>query len=238
MSIHDNSSLETTMFTTYHHDAEPLDYTKVHLDNLNISLEFAQNHSCSCLPKGKSLFSTFSVSGRIYDLKKHVLPRLLKQSIVPDGTCVKISTCSGKVKRQIGRGKHGIVAILDNEKNCNSHIVIKTRSPTTSLAWEFDVLRKLEMRVRPHWKQQYPLPFPVEVSLILLADGAILGMKASSLSGFNLLSLANIYRRHGIVMPEILVLHYTSIMLHTLEVLHWHGKVLVSNNMCITDFFF
>jgi len=78
--------------------------------------------------------------------------------------------------------------------------------------------------------------FPVALSYLSLADGALLGMTAgltkASLS-LNLVDLANLYRiRFGQSgVPEILAFYYTARMLRTLEVLHWRGKVLVRRTL-------
>lgn len=103
-------------------------------------------------------------------------------------------------------------------------IAVKAQAPTGCLAWECEILRRLEERIE---EEDGTYVFPKPLSFVSLADGGILGMTAGSKTGFNLVDLVNIYKlKLGEHVPEIVTLHYVSRLLRHLEQLHWHGKVL------------
>jgi hypothetical protein len=112
-------------------------------------------------------------------------------------------------------------------------IIMKVQSPIRCLAWEYEVLCKINDRIRPNVSKSFPSPkaFPTALSLVFLADGAILTtsmVKNQSLSRtLNLSDLKRMYDRSGEEIPEILIIYYTARMLYTIELLHWQAKVLV-----------
>jgi len=142
---------------------------------------------------------------------------------------VQIGKHAGTMRKELGRGAYGVVALMDlgeeGSKNKGT-IAVKAQCPTDCLAWECEILRKLESRAKV---DDATYGFPCALSFLSLADGAILSMTAGSNSGLNLVDLANVYKlKLGEHVPEIIALHYVSRMLRHLEQLHWHGKILVS----------
>ena len=131
----------------------------------------------------------------------------------------------GILKKELGRGAYGTVLLMDGP---TSKIAIKAQSPTDSLAWEYEIMQRLENRLSLSGSSgMYNFPRPL--SFLSMSDGGVLSMSAASESGFNLVDLSNFYKlKIGETVPEILALHYTSIALKIIEKLHWHGKILVS----------
>jgi checkpoint serine/threonine-protein kinase len=128
--------------------------------------------------------------------------------------------------RELGRGAYGVVVLMDlNESQDGADVIaVKAQSSTASLAWECEILRRLEGRAE---EKITPYSFPSPLSFISLADGGLLSMTAASKTGLNLVDLANVYQlRLGEHVPEIVSLHYVSRMLRHLEKLHWHGKII------------
>jgi checkpoint serine/threonine-protein kinase len=129
--------------------------------------------------------------------------------------------------RELGRGAYGVVVLMDlrdGSGDGTDTIAVKAQAPTDCLAWECEVLRRLQVRTN---EKVGTYAFPTPFSFISLADGAILSMTAGSGTGFNLVDLTNIYKlKLGEHVPELVALHYVSRMLRHLEQLHWHGKIL------------
>mmetsp|Transcript_17397 Transcript_17397/g.42616 ORF Transcript_17397/g.42616 Transcript_17397/m.42616 type:complete len:297 (+) Transcript_17397:3467-4357(+) len=107
---------------------------------------------------------------------------------------------------------------------CEEVMAVKSQTPTSCLALEYQCLRRLEERVGSNHGFH---PFPKPLSFVSLADGGILSMTAGSKSGLNIVDLANIYRvKLGETVPELVALHYTSRMLKHVETLHRQGRIL------------
>lgn len=147
---------------------------------------------------------------------------------------VQIGKHSGVMNCELGRGAYGMVALMgvhDEDEGVGADtIAVKAQSPTDCLAWECEILRRLENRMESNCDAYV---FPRPLSFISLADGGIFSMTAGSKTGLNLVDLVNVYKlRLGEHVPEIITLHYVSRMLRHLEQLHWHGKMLVSHVAC------
>lgn len=123
---------------------------------------------------------------------------------------------------------YGVVVLLDTSAEQGT-VALKAQGPADCLAWEYEILEKVEQRVGQHLNRNC-FPYPRPMSYISFADGALLSMSASSSSGLNLVDLVNVYgAKLNEKVPEIIVLHYASRMLHHIEYLHWHGKILVGD---------
>ena len=146
---------------------------------------------------------------------------------ISGNTNVQIGKHIGIMCRELGRGAYGVVVLMDlkgDSEDGADVIAVKAQTSTAVLAWECEILRRLEGRAK---EKVTTYAFPSPLSFISLADGGILSMTAASRTGFNLVDLANIYKlRLGEHVPEIVSLHYVSRMLRHLEKLHWHGKIL------------
>ena len=173
-----------------------------------------------------SLLSLLTMSGETYHLPHLLLPREFRSKRVSARTKVAVGKHSGFVCKELGRGAYGVVVLMDvGEEKYQDTIALKAQSPTDCLAWEYEILRRVEERVAP---KDRAYGFPRALSFMSLADGGLLSMTAASKTGLNLIDLANVYRvKLGETVPEIIALHYTSRMLKHLEILHWHGKILV-----------
>ena len=181
----------------------------------------AQGH----LPPSVSLSDILSRSGLICDCPTDVIPRSFRTDGQLGRKDIRIGRSTATVKLELGRGAYGIVALLD-AKEGDECIAVKAQRPPGCLAWEYEVMRKIEERLGDRLDTRLQA-FPKAFSFVALADGALLGMSAASSSGLNLVDLVNIYKvRLGETVPEIIALHFVSIMLTTLELMHWHGKVL------------
>jgi hypothetical protein len=209
----------------------PCSYCDIYTNNLNESrIRLKESKTAGSFPRRKTLAHVLSTSGFVCDLPTYVIPRPLKQRTVQHGVELIIDCCKGIVDQELGRGSNGIVVVLEEEGQSDiGPIAIKSQSPTGCLAWEYEILKTIENRVRDgNSKQIGSLPFPTALSFVSLADGALLTTTAASRSGLNLIDLKNIYADNGEDIPEVLVLYYTTRMLHHIELLHWHAKVLVS----------
>lgn len=168
-------------------------------------------------------------TGRTFHFPSISLPKQLRRKRAIQNTEVTVGKHTGIVRKELGRGVYGVTFLMNIAGNGDDQdVAIKVQSPTGSLAWEFEVLQRLQSRLCGH-SGRIDFPFPTPLSLVSLADGGIMSMSAASNSGLHLVDLSNFYKiRLGETVPEVVVLHYTSIMLRIIEDLHWHGKILVS----------
>lgn len=173
------------------------------------------------------LLALLSLHGQIFHLPHISLPREFRSKRISGNITILIGKHAGVMCRELGRGAYGVVVLMDINSEFRDGpdvIAVKAQTPTNCLAWEYDILRKLEERTNEGpGTHAFPNPF----SFISLADGGILSMTAGSRTGFNLVDLANIYKlKLGEHVPEIVCLHYVSRMLRHLEQLHWKGKII------------
>lgn len=201
-----------------------IEYKDAYSGNLNAAIQRVKASGSSSFPSRETSLVKVLTRGRLVcELQTHTLPRPLKSRHLDlSGATIKVGHCEGTVKRELGRGVYGVVALLD--RGDSQEIAIKAQSPAGCLAHEYEILRSIEDRVGEDDKKQ---SFPRALSFLYFADGALLGMTAASASGLNLIDLVNIYTKHGERIPEILALHYTARMLVHIEALHWKAKILV-----------
>lgn len=204
-----------------------IDYANTHERDTKKALRHLQTSSSVASNSRAPLLSLLTNQGRTFHLPHVLLPREFRAKHLSGNTQVVVGKHSGLVSKELGRGAYGVVVLMDVEdKDQSDTIAVKAQSPTDCLAWEYEVLRRLEDRVAS--KQSGEYSFPRALSFISLADGGILSMTAGSKSGLNLVDLSNAYRiKLGEPVPELVTFHYTSRMLRHLEILHWHGKILV-----------
>jgi hypothetical protein len=211
-----------------------IDYPSCHKNDVVSAMARLKEQSCRFPPNRRSLFKILQSGNFVYDVPSHKLQetlRLPKQGGAPvaPGTEIRFGKSSTTVKRDLGRGSYGRVVLLEPDPSCQQQLVaLKAQSPTNCLAWEFEILKKVQSRIGPQY-QQGCFPYSVPLSYISLFDGALLAMTAASSSGFNLVDLANVYRspQHNRSIPELVVMYYTAKMLLRVEEVHWHGKILV-----------
>lgn len=175
-----------------------------------------------------------STKGTVRDMPTQSMPRALRKKTSTQGSEVHVGSKSGVIKHELGRGSYGVVVMMETEnvdsgEGENGIVAVKAQAPTDCLAWEYEVMRRLEERVSQHCPNttSSPFPFPVPLSYVALADGGLLGMTAGSATGMNLVDIVNVYKiAEGGPVPELIALHYTARMLKHVETLHWHGKIL------------
>ncbi|CAJ1966981.1 unnamed protein product [Cylindrotheca closterium] len=201
-----------------------VDYLKVHEHESQEALQHLQRSSV--VPRSNvSLTDLLSSAGDSFDLPHLLVPKLLlRKSVIPSKAKLCIGgKYSGRICNELGRGTYGVVVLMKKHKT-EEVMAVKSQTPTSCLALEYQNLRRLEERVS---SKQGCHPFPKPLSFISLADGGILTMTAGSKSGLNLVDMVNIYRvKLGETVPELLALHYTSRMLKHIETMHRHGRIL------------
>lgn len=227
---------EDTTMTIRFPQGGAIDYLSLHHRNMTDSVNRVKLNASGSLPDAKSLSNALSSRLMNYDLPTHVLPRPLKRGTFQPGTQLTLGCSTATVDRELGRGAYGVVVLLKDAGQFNTGaIAVKSQSPIGCLAWEYEILKKVEDRVRKSSQQVAGrLPFPSALSFVSVADGAMLAMSAGSRSGLNIVDLVNVYAKLGEQVPEIVALHYTARMLHHLGVLHWHAKVMVRKNSFIS----
>jgi hypothetical protein len=168
-------------------------------------------------------------TGRTFHFPSISLPKQLRRKQTTSNTEVTVGKHTGIVHKELGRGVYGVIFLMNiSTLEDNQDVAIKVQSPTGSLAWEHEILQRLERRFCGH-SGRNSFPFPRPLSLVSLSDGGIMSMSAASKSGLNLVDLSNFYKlKLGETVPEVIALHYTSTALRIIEELHWHGKILVS----------
>lgn len=195
-----------------------------------MSLRRLQSSSSVASNSRAPLPSLLSTRGKCFHLPHVVLPREFSSKHITANTQICVGKHTGVISKELGRGGYGVVALMETEKNCDqtNTIAIKVQSPTDCLAWECEILRRLEKRAKKSDEKDESYPFPRPLTFVSLADGSILSMTAGSKSGLNLVDLVNIYKvKLAEPVPELVALHYTSRLLSHIERLHWHGKILV-----------
>jgi hypothetical protein len=206
-----------------------VDYEKTHDRDIRMALKRLRNTSIVAPDSGTPLFDLLASRGKVFHLPNTILPRQLRLKRIARNTEVVVGRHSGLLSRELGRGAYGLVVLMDVfVHNVSSKAAIKVQSPTDSLAWEYEVLQRLEDRMSKHGMVGTSNAYPRPLGFISLADGGILSMSAASDSGLNLVDLSNIYKlKLGEPVPELIALHYTSQMLNIVADMHLHCKILV-----------
>jgi len=127
------------------------------------------------------------------------------------------------VLNKLGSGVYGTV-ILCSISPFKDFFAMKIQRDPQSLAWEYEILEKIQSRHHSARDVYFPLP----LNFSLFSDGATLNMTAASDHGLNLVDIVNI---HGGSVPELLAIHYTSRMLTCLRSLHFNCHILVSHKL-------
>jgi hypothetical protein len=177
-------------------------------------------------------FSTLSRSGFVCHLPKVRIPATLQtETRLVEKAEVQLGDENGigVVRAELGRGKHrGVVALLALDENSAgaSAVAVKVQPATGLLAFEYEILQKIETRVGG---SDAAASFPRPLAFLSLENGALMSMTARSMSSMNLVDLSKFYgsRRRG-ALPELIALYYTARMLRHIKVLHKRGKILVS----------
>jgi hypothetical protein len=204
------------------------DYMMSHDHDVNMALRRLQTTATVIIDNMAPLSILLASKGKAYHLPRVALPKQLFRKNVLSETEITVGKHAGIIRKELGRGAYGIIFLMDiSSSQQKNDLAIKVQSPTDSLAWEFEVLRRLENRF-PSKSMSFRYSFPRPFSIVSLADGGIMSMCAASKSGLNLVDLTNFYKlKLGEVVPEVIALHYTSVALRIVEELHWHGMILV-----------
>ncbi|KAG7364896.1 Mad3/BUB1 homology region 1 domain containing protein [Nitzschia inconspicua] len=203
------------------------EYKIVHDHDVVMSLRRLQTTSTVTTDNRAPLSTLLVTKGQAFHLPSIALPKqLCRKRTIVDAE-ISVGKHSGIVRKELGRGAYGIIFLMDIAGGTKNHdLAIKVQSPTDSLAWEFEILKRLESRF-PSKMTNYSYSFPRPFSIVSLADGGIMSMSAASKTGLNLVDLSNFYKlKLGEMVPEVVAMHYTSITLRIVEELHWHGMVL------------
>jgi len=199
------------------------EYQKVHNHDVQMALRRLQTSSMVAADSRTPLFSLLVPKSKAYYFPACVLPKQLRKSRLTINTEIAVGKHSGILTKVLGNGAYGRIFLMNGT---NGKIAIKVQSPTDCLAWEYEILQRLEKRILSR-SRCYTFWFPRPFAFLQVADGAILSMSAVSDSGLNLVDLSNFYKlKLGQTVPEIIALHYTSVALRIVEELHWHGKIL------------
>lgn len=149
-----------------------VDYTKSHNHNIRMALKRLQNKSIVASDSRAPLVSLLVSSGKVFHLPNAVVPRQLRLKRIAYNTEVSVGKHGGILNRELGRGAYGVVVLMNVSKNnISNNIAIKVQCPTDSLAWEYEVLQRLEDRISRNGKVCSSYAFPRPFGFISLADG-------------------------------------------------------------------
>jgi hypothetical protein len=209
-----------------------MEYKKAHDRDVTMSLRRLQKISTFTTDNRAPLSTLLVSKGQSFQLPNISLPKQFCRKPKVSDTEVTLGKHSGIIRKELGRGAYGIIFLMEiSDSDQQRDLAIKVQSPTDSLAWEFEILQRLESRF-PSASKNFHYSFPRPFSIVSLADGGIMSMSAASRSGLNLVDLSNFYKlKLGEMVPEVIALHYTSVALQIVEDLHWHGMILVSFNV-------
>lgn len=143
------------------------------------------------------------------------LPKALVKSTKKNGVTFVHNNSECQVLHTLGKGSYGTVLLCQDSNG--QEFALKIQVPSGCLAWEYQVLTTL------HKQKCFKDVIPTPISLDLYDNGGVMSMDAGSRSGCNLLDLVNLYEGN---LPELLCIHYTYVMLSTIEKLHFQGKYL------------
>jgi hypothetical protein len=203
-----------------------VDYATVRKRDLQSAANRLKSVAQGYLPPNASLSEVFSRSDFVCSCPTDVLPRFFKEKEASNGRFIRIGRGKSEVINELGRGAFGVVTLVEVEQT-GGVIAVKIQKPAGCLASEYEIMRKLSVRLDEKFPKACGESFPRALSYMSLADGAIMSMSAASASGLNLIDLCNVYKvRLECETPGIIILHYAARMLYHLELLHWHGQLL------------
>mmetsp|Transcript_28205 Transcript_28205/g.68625 ORF Transcript_28205/g.68625 Transcript_28205/m.68625 type:complete len:361 (+) Transcript_28205:2802-3884(+) len=156
------------------------------------------------------------------------LPYQFKRSKIPPNSIVHFGDHRGLISRELGRGMNGIVLLIEVQSDRDVQTVaLKVQTAPASLAWEFEILKRLENRLHRRRRKNDSPNFPLPLSFVCCHDGAFMSLSPASRSGFHLLDLSNFYRtKLRQEVPELIALHYLVWMMRILDELHRDGRIL------------
>lgn len=225
-----NSDFASTTVLMDPRAMDAVDYCKKNKQDLKDATKRLKQAASGRVGQKTSLIQILAAK-TVYNISNYVLPRPFRRKLLEKGSEIKIGSTKGTVKQELGRGTYGVVVLLDiDEEGSSETMAVKAQPHVESLAHEYEMLQKIEDRIGHQYShkenQSDPFPFPNPMSFVALADGGLMGMTAASESGLNLVDLVNTYQEQGWKMDDLVALHYMARMLHHLELLHWHGKIL------------
>lgn len=206
---------------------QALDYEKTHKKDVQSAEKRRKRLWGEKNWKKTTLTKLLSSKGVRYSIPNYALPKVFKKKSIERGEKINIGGTDATVLQELGRGAFGVVVLMEIKNGPNLAVKASINDSDT-LAWEYEVLQKIEERINPKQFGSSPFPYPKPLSCLKLADGGMFCMTAASDSGLNLVDIVNLYKyKLGENVPELVVLHYTVKMLDLIERLHWHGKILV-----------
>ena len=211
-----------------------VDYRQAHRGNIKSALSRLRQSASDSIGRVTSLSELMSARHLVYDVPAYVQPRVFKAKLVDRGTEIRIGASSGTVAQELGRGAYGVVVLMNGENQSDGKLAVKGQTDAETLAWEYEILKKVESRIEPKLGIQqnrtnrvFPYPKPIAFAALAAHSGGIMSMTAASNSGLNLVDVVNVYKvRQGSSVPELIALFYATRMMNHLENLHWHGKIL------------
>ena len=206
---------------------DAIDYEKALKASTFGAMRLIKDAASGSVEQCSSLIDVLSTTC-VYDVPKYVLPRIFRKKLLDKGSEIKIGYSKGTIKRELGRGANGVVVLLSVDSEINESVAVKAQASTPTLAMEYEMLKRIELRIGKRWAPDkvLPFPFPKPLSFVALADGGMMSMTAASEYGLTLLDLVNLYRQCNEKIEDLIPLHYASRMMHHLELLHFHGKNL------------
>jgi hypothetical protein len=95
-------------------DDTALNYSEVHSEDISSAIQRLKREAVGQLPQSTRLATLLSKMDQVYDLQTHTLPRPLKGTQELKAATIRVGHSSGRIKRILGRGSYGVVALLDD----------------------------------------------------------------------------------------------------------------------------
>lgn len=147
---------------------DAVDYNKTHRSNAQSALRRLKKLAAQRAEHSTSLTKILSVKSLVYDEPRYVLPKIFKSKLLAQGSQIKIGSCVGTVKQELGRGAYGVVVLMNVDSDETDKLAVKAQTSSETLAWEYEILQKLEDRVGDRFSYPKPLAFTS------LADGSLM----------------------------------------------------------------
>lgn len=225
-STNTDSHLKLCLLT--HQQQIAVEYGSMHQNNTTTAYQtIIASSSTDHLRPSSSICSILKTPRHLVHVHT-LLPNYFKQKNFVHNRIIHCGDHRGLISRELGRGANGVVFLLEiQNKTYNETIAVKAQSSTASLAWEWEVLKRLEDRIDREGNHNDTLNFSRPFGFVCYLDGAVMGLSPASSSGINLVDLSNFYRLQlRQEVPELVALHYLVWMMTILEQLHWKAKIL------------
>lgn len=147
---------------------DAVDYNKLFKSNTQAARDRLKQLASQRVEQATSLNKILSVKTLVYDEPRYILPKVFRKKLLDQGSEIKIGHCSATVKQELGRGTYGVVVLLNVDSDAADKIAVKAQTCTESLAWEYEILQKIEDRVGNRF------PYPKPLAFTSLADGALM----------------------------------------------------------------